>query len=193
MKECALRILSEGRMARSGMSRPAYLIGLVSVLLFATSIAAAAPPAIRVQPLRRSAAGPALSVAAADPRAAALAERLRTRLGDRVRAATGAGAAHAAAIGALQQRAGADVEVRLRPDVGTPRMIRGALLQRAGANGKGGDPDERTARAFLRNQRALLRLTDPDDELALERSDHDDLGRRHLRFTQRHRGLPVWP
>ena len=176
------------------MSRPAYRICLVSVLLFASSSAAFGQPAIRVQPLRRSTTGPALSApAAVDGRATALAERLRARLGGRVGAKAGADAAQAAAIGALQQRAGADFEVRLRPDTGTPRMIRGALLQRAGANGKGGDPDERTARAFLRNQRTLLRLNDPDDELALERSDRDDLGRRHLRFAQRHRGLPVWP
>jgi bacillolysin len=187
-------MLSEGRMARSGMSQSAYRIGLVSVLLLASSASAAGPPPVRVQPLRRGAAGPTVSApAVVNARAAALAERLRARLGDRVRAATGADAAQAAAIGALQQRAGADVEVRLRPDVGTPRMIRGAVLQRAGATGKGGDPDERAARAFLRNQRALLRLDDPDDELAFERSDRDDLGQRHLRFTQRHRGLPVWP
>jgi Zn-dependent metalloprotease len=181
-------------MARSGMPRSAYRIVPVALLIVAVSAGAAAPPAIRVHPLRRGAAARASSPpAAADPRAAAVAERLRARLGGRVRTAAGAAAAQAAAIGALQQRTGADFEVHRRPDGGTPRMIRGALLQRAGASGKGADPDERTARAFLRTQRALLRLIDPDDELAFERSDHDDLGRRHLRFAQRHRGLPVWP
>jgi Zn-dependent metalloprotease len=39
----------------------------------------------------------------------------------------------------------------------------------------------------------LLRLDDPDDELTLQRSDGDELGRRHLRFAQQRSGLPVWP
>jgi Zn-dependent metalloprotease len=53
--------------------------------------------------------------------------------------------------------------------------------------------EERTARAFLNRHRGLLRLDDPDRETALAGRAGDDLGQRHLRFAQTHRGLPVWP
>ena len=151
---------------------------------------------IRVNPLHRPSTAPAhvASATAPDTRAAALAERLRARLADRgARRAGRRGRPGAPRSARCSSASARDLEVRLRPGVGTPRLVRGAVLQRAGANGKGADPDERTARAFLRTQRALLRLNDPDDELALERSDRDDLGRRHLRFASGTAACPVWP
>ncbi|MBI1987335.1 MAG: hypothetical protein HYS70_03170 [Nitrospinae bacterium] len=78
---------------------------------------------------------------------------------------------------------------------GTPMQIKGKMLQPAvlDAAKSQEDRDEKTARAFLRAYRHLLRLKDPDRELKLSRLDRDDLGRRHLRFSQMYRGLPVWP
>lgn len=132
---------------------------------------------------------------AADPRGARLADALRSRRAALAAArASGARAApardQAAALERLRARAGADFELRIDPHRRTPRMIRGRL-QRASAAGRG--RAERTARAFLRDQRALLRLADPDTELVLARQERDALGRTHLRFRQRHRGVPVEP
>jgi hypothetical protein len=175
------------------MPSSVYQAAWLLALCVATT-AAAAPP-VHVNPLRRN-AGPAAQAATASApsgRGAGLAERLQSVLGHR-RAASGISGdvAQASAIAALR-RGAPEVEVRLRPGVGTPRLVRGAALQRAAAPGPGGAPDERTARAFLGAQRALLRLDDPDAELELERRDSDPLGRRHLRFAQRYRGLEVWP
>lgn len=175
------------------MPSSVYLAAWLLALCLATT-AAAAPP-IHVNPLRRNAGPVAQAATASAPNGhgAALAERLQNVLGHR-RAASGISgdATQASAIAALR-RSSPQVEVRLRPGVGTPRLVRGTALQRAAAPGPGGEPDERTARAFLGAQRALLRLDDPDVELELERRDSDQLGRRHLRFAQRYRGLEVWP
>ncbi len=103
---------------------------------------------------------------------------------------------------ALQKRMKDDVKVRFRPIVGTPRQIkikseakrRGAVLGKAvSALVPGRDRDERTARDFLNAYRALLRVSEPDKELKLNRYKRDQLGRRHLRYTQKYRGVPVWP
>jgi Zn-dependent metalloprotease len=72
-------------------------------------------------------------------------------------------------------------------------MIRGAALERGTSGVATAAGDEQTARAFLRKNRGVLRLDDPDREMVLDRRDTDDLGRRHLRFSQTHLGLPVWP
>jgi len=55
------------------------------------------------------------------------------------------------------------------------------------------DPWERVARAFLRQNRDLMQLQEPDSELQLERRQVDPQGHVHLRFAQRHQGLAVWP
>ena len=96
---------------------------------------------------------------------------------------------------ALKQRVGKDVEVIYRPGVGTPMEIDGSVLEPAlVASGPGStDAGIETSRSFLRANRGLLRLDDPDQELVLERRESDGLGRSHLRFTQRHSGRVVWP
>jgi len=102
------------------------------------------------------------------------------------------------ALGALEHRLGTAVTMRLRPETRTPRRLAAAVLEPA-AGGlatrmlSGEERRRRTARAFLAANRTLLRLDDPDQELALVQDALDDLGRRHLRFAQQHRGVPVWP
>jgi Zn-dependent metalloprotease len=135
-----------------------------------------------------------------DPRAAALAARLRrSPSGSRAAAQRLTADAQAArelqaAVAELRRRVGTAVEVRLREPAGTPRLVKGAVLERAAAvAGRPRTRDEATARAFLRSNRQLLRLDDPDGELTITRWDTDALGHRHLRFAQTHRGLPVWP
>ena len=149
-----------------------------------------------------AAGGPASGTAAtADPRAEQVGRRLRESVGKlnaRTRAVRQAEPAISSrqrqAIAVLRARLGAALEIRGIEVAGTPRQIRGAILEKAsnlGVDSKASD--EKTARAFLRKQRALLDLDDPDREMAAPAYSQDDLGRRHLRFEQCYRGLPVWP
>lgn len=94
----------------------------------------------------------------------------------------------------IAQRIGRDVTLVSRPGVGTPMQIRGDILQeRVVAAAPGEDAQLATARAFLRANRSVLGLDDPDNELALRQRILDDLGFQHLKFEQRWRGLSVWP
>jgi bacillolysin len=94
----------------------------------------------------------------------------------------------------LAARVGRDVEVVVRPGVGTPMQIRGERLQlRRAAAEPGEDDDLATAREFLRANRRILLLDDPDLELATQKRTEDELGFRHIKFDQRFRGLAVWP
>ncbi len=85
--------------------------------------------------------------------------------------------------------------VTRRPVAGTPLQIRRPgskrMLTKPAASGRG--PDERSARAFLRSARDLLRIDEPDSELTLSRHQTDLLNHRHLRFSQTYQGMPVWP
>jgi bacillolysin len=154
---------------------------------------------VRVNPLARAATTSATVRTSSDPAdalTAALAERLRTRLARRntrgaapaARAAKGQAAAQSSAGDADQ------LEVHLRPGVGTPMQIRVPASKRARRTATRSDSDPvHTAGAFLRDHRGLLRLDDPDAELSLHKNERDQLGRRHLRYTQTYQGLPVWP
>ena len=53
--------------------------------------------------------------------------------------------------------------------------------------------DRSTAKRFLRENRKLFALDDPDAEMSLVREEKDRLGRTHVRFSQRYAGLEVWP
>ena len=97
--------------------------------------------------------------------------------------------AQAEAFQRLQQRVGAPLEVYLRPENSTPIQIKGSPLYRAVA---GGD-EEATARAFLRDNAALLLVQNPDEELRLAKREADELGGATLRFAQFYQGLEVWP
>ncbi len=97
---------------------------------------------------------------------------------------------------ALVERLGRDVRIHIRAGNGTPMEIRGEHLQPGSRSlvALSSEPfDAQTARRFLRENRVLLRLDDPDQELELDRMTVDELGRSHLRFSQRWHSLPVWP
>jgi len=100
--------------------------------------------------------------------------------------------------------AGSELDVHYRSFAGTPRQIKmkvnettggpvGKLRKAMEGMAPGKDRDERTARAFLKEHSGLLRLSDTDKELQLKRHWTDDLGRRHLRYDQNYKGIPVWP
>ncbi|MFI5399369.1 MAG: M4 family metallopeptidase [Candidatus Binatia bacterium] len=180
-----------------------FLLRLVAVVLFVTSPSLASGSrldAVRVNPKARvDRAVPSRSgVDAADTVSAAIAARLWRRVASSPAVRRPASAVpltpeQQAALGELQQRVQTTVDVRLRPGVGTPMQIRGRTLEPAAHSPLAGDAAERTGWNFLRANRRLLRLTDPDRELVLQRSETDTLGRRHLRYQQAYKGLPVWP
>ena len=94
----------------------------------------------------------------------------------------------------LAARVGRDVTLVRRPGVGTPMQIRGEGLQLRRQAAEPGEDDElETAKEFLRANRSLLLLADPDTELSTRQRTKDELGYRHLKFEQRFRGLSVWP
>ncbi len=170
--------------------------------------AAAIPPVPpRLQPIAIAPqlGSPQRPVPSQDLRARAVAEALRTRVAvARAEAAARSAEARATrplalpprqreALDELREGARGKVEIYLRRESGTPRMIRGDALERAARIRVGRDPALDTARAFLRKRAALWKLDDPDSELALQRSRRDSLGRTQLRFGQRYAGLRVWP
>jgi Zn-dependent metalloprotease len=87
----------------------------------------------------------------------------------------------------------ADFGVRLNSKAGTPKMIK--LTSAKAPTGLRtltlGD-GAATARSFLRDQRTLLGLEDPDAELAMKRQWQGPLGHRHFRYQQEVAGVPVW-
>ena len=192
-------------MSPTPVRRVARLLALAAAVLFpiaASNARAASPPPVTLQPLRASPRVTPPAAAPADPRGERLAgfvARVRAQAMARPSAAAGSGQAGApgaddlaASLARGRARGGGALEVELDPRGRTPRLLRGRL-HAAGAIGPGRTRAERTARAFLREQRALLRLADPDRELELAREERDELGRTHLRFRQRHRDVPVAP
>lgn len=134
-----------------------------------------------------------------DPRATALAQRLRQHLAGLQVAAPYTPPPQLTpeqrqALSELETRCPSEVSVSLRPLAGTPRQITGTVLQQAihGISAVG-DSQLATARTFLRTNCDLLRLDDPNAELVLVRRQTDKLGRTHLRFRQQYQGVPVWP
>lgn len=89
--------------------------------------------------------------------------------------------------------AGRAMEFYPRQEGKAPRNLRGKNLQPAEKGPwTGEERDKRTARAFLRAHRYTLKLRDPDKEMRLDKVQHDELGHRHIRFRQTHRGVPLW-
>lgn len=180
---------------------------LVAALLVCAAGPIAASEGVRLHPFTQA---PRLVPArppgpASDPRARYVAdgvranvEHARARVAARRRALAAQRPvalddAQRAALDRLRSSARGEVEVRIDAATRTPRMLRGAGLGRALRARAGRDAATDTARAFLREHKALLRLDDPDRELVLERRVRDALGRTQLRFGQRHAGLRVWP
>jgi bacillolysin len=139
-----------------------------------------------------------------DPTALATARKIADAIRPKIQAlppvglapAVKAASVQADAVQRLKAQSGGDTQVLLRPGNGTVMQIRGGQLQpRAGGLAQAAGPGnaERTAREFLRANRELMRLDDPDAELKLESSERDETGAAHLKFSQWFRGVPVWP
>ena len=190
------------RKQRQGHLRRAFGCGIVllAILLLSRNLAGGDTPALRLYPLfQPNTLAPASEPLEVDPdpRAAELAERLRQRLADLQAAAPFTPQLtpeQSQALSELETRCPGEVSVVVRPLAGTPRQIKGEVLQRAQYGfSTGSDPQLTTARTFLRTNCDLLRLDDPHAELVLVHRHTDELGRTHLRFQQEYRGVPVWP
>ncbi len=104
-------------------------------------------------------------------------------------------AAQAEAVRQLRARAGDDLTIHLRANK-TPMAIQGKRLELAHTRSSSAivrGRDHLTARNFLRSNRGLLLLNDPDNEMVLVGQEKDSSGNSHLRFSQVYRSLPVWP
>ena len=162
---------------------------------------------LRIAPLSQlqPVSSPAAKPGAVDPRIEELGEALRAvRSGKGQLTGAPAPARSKRDAVAAQLRVSLPEETRIhyRPFAGTPRQIKvkpearrkGKVLGQAMRGPVSGrERDEKTAGAFLESKRGLLRLTSPGEEMRLFRYREDNLGRRHLRYAQAYRGLPVWP
>jgi len=80
-----------------------------------------------------------------------------------------------------------DIEVKIHPLTGTPRQIRGRVLQQAMDNPRN------TVKEFFKKYRQLIGARDPEREFKFLRMHEDRLGYKQLRYQQMHNGLRVWP
>ena len=175
-------------------------IVLLTIFLVSRNLAGSDTPALHLYPLfQPNTLAPTSEPLEVDPdpRAIALAERLRQRLAGLQAAAPFTPQltpGQSQALSELETRCPGEVSVVLRPLAGTPRQIKGEVLQQVQPSmGAGSDSQLTTARTFLRTNCDLMRLDDPHAELVLVRRQTDELGRTHLRFQQEYQGVPVWP
>lgn len=190
------------RKHHQGQLRKAFgcVIVLLTIFLLSWNLAGGNTSALHFHPLHQpNTLAPASETSEVDPdpRATALAELLSQHLADLQTAASFTPPPQltpeqSQALSELETRCPGEVSVVLRPIAGTPRQIKGAMLQQAHV-GAGSDAQLTTARTFLRTYCDLLRLEDPNAELVLVQRYTDELGRTHLRFRQQYQGVPVWP
>lgn len=97
------------------------------------------------------------------------------------------------------------IKMRTWGKSGAVRMLRGKLLKKTemAANGFGADiqsntfsreeQDKMLGRNFLNTYKDLLRINNPEAEFKFIKRQEDELKRCHLRYSQMHKGIPVWP
>ncbi|MEJ2642312.1 MAG: hypothetical protein P8010_22370 [Desulfosarcinaceae bacterium] len=85
------------------------------------------------------------------------------------------------------------VRVQFDPETGTVGTIKMGTASIGGPTASYDlDRAELAASRFLNDQRALLSLSDPREELRLKASWMDALGVKHFRYQQMVAGIPVW-
>ena len=85
------------------------------------------------------------------------------------------------------------VTVRFDPKSGTPSIIR--LVGKApslASRGSVADIAKKSARAFLKTNKDLIRIEDPDEELKLIRQKQELNGKKHFYYQQVVNDIPVW-
>lgn len=93
-------------------------------------------------------------------------------------------------LATLMEANGPGLQLDWRPESGTPMILQGSNLLPY-AVPSAGDPTT-VARAFLSQYGALLRLDDPENEMAPFRVERSSEGFQAVRFQQKYRGLTVW-
>jgi len=98
------------------------------------------------------------------------------------------------AIQRLTAISGGEVKINRDADKGTIRALKGSLLQPAAQSLRPGEKrSTKTACDFLRTNKQLLGVANPDAEFAVARESTGRLNQHHIRYQQRFNGLPVWP
>ncbi len=94
---------------------------------------------------------------------------------------------------ALLQRS-ENADIRWDEKNGVPIYISGVRIAALpkGINPAAPAAAEPIARQFLRENAALLRINDPDDEFAVMKTERDALGMTHIRYQQTYGGLEIW-
>ncbi len=178
-------------------------IAVMALLSLCEMVMAASNPVITVNPLNQQSAA-ASNKTAVRAVLNSQAKAIMNRLGEVVTqqravyeknaALTASKNAQAKALQVLQHRIGQKLQVKGIEESGIPKQIKGGVLEaRIAQSGSAQERDKKVAQRFLNNQKALLGLAKPSEEMQFNRYDKDELGRRHLRYQQMHQGLPVWP
>ncbi|MBD3403817.1 hypothetical protein GF420_13060, partial [candidate division GN15 bacterium] len=89
-------------------------------------------------------------------------------------------------VGPNMLRTSDAVEIYRDNKNGVPAFVEGELSSPA----KAADQIA-TAMAFFEENKGAWRMVNPTEELVVKRIDEDDLGMRHIRFTQEYQGLRV--
>lgn len=87
----------------------------------------------------------------------------------------------------LEADTGTTWTVRYHPDVHTPAFLEGRTAPMAATPSDA----ERAGRAFLLHYHAIWQMA-PDEDLASEGAEADDLGMTHARFVEKKEKVPVW-
>jgi Zn-dependent metalloprotease len=94
---------------------------------------------------------------------------------------------------AATARAAGDFSVRFSEQNGTMSFIKGTAVTPARVlNTKDLSLSRQVARKFLSDNAALLKLSEPASELALAREAVDTGGKKHFRYQQTYKGVPLW-
>lgn len=94
---------------------------------------------------------------------------------------------------AVSAREAGGVYVKFNKANGTPSFIKGsAMSPRLSRNTNNLTLSRGVAEKFLTNNKNLLKLSDPASELTLKREQIDELGKKHFRYQQTFKGVPVW-
>ncbi len=86
----------------------------------------------------------------------------------------------------------APVKVMFNQRTGVPTLIKGKIKPQIAKGFKGAAKHQALATAFMQENSVLLRLDSPAQELKLQRSKTDVLGKAHLRYQQQYNGVPLW-
>jgi len=193
---------------------PFYILGIVFQLAFCCSVFAATGDLKNIPTLKGIHQGAEFAITPTnrdidDARIMAITKRLSRRIGGIKTGLEQAASKNSFSAPAespltlrLNDSSSDEMEVVYRQPAGTPRQIKpkvsskgeATVLQKATTQaGPVLERDTSTAMVFLERQRNLLRIKEPRSEFKLQNHWSDELGRRHIRYSQTYKGLNVWP